>query len=102
MIPVDFVINLVITAAWRTATTKTRNMEVYNCVTSRRQPITWEQFVGLSIKNMIRHPMEDVIWYPTGTLRMNRLMNTIHGYLTHYIPAYFLDFFAWSLGKKPM
>lgn len=102
VIPVDIVINLVITAAWRTATTKSRDMKVYNCVTSRQQPITWGEFVGLSIDNMIRHPMETTVWYPTGTLRMNRLVNVVHGYLVHYIPAYFLDMFAWSMGKKPM
>lgn len=102
IIPVDFVINLVIAVAWRTAATKSNDMEVYNCVTSRQKPITWEQFVRLSIENMIRHPMEGVVWYPTGTLRMNRFLNTVHGYLVHYVPAYFLDLFAWSVGKKPM
>lgn len=102
VIPVDIVINLVITAAWRTATTKSHDMKIYNCVTSRQQPITWGEFVGYSIKNMIRHPMEGVIWYPTGALRMNRFINAIQGYLTHYIPAYFLDMFAWAMGKKPM
>ncbi|XP_055319042.1 putative fatty acyl-CoA reductase CG5065 [Sitodiplosis mosellana] len=102
VIPVDIVINLVITTAWRTATTKSRNMKIYNCVTSRQQPITWGEFVGYSIRNMIRHPMEGVVWYPTGALRMNRFINAIQGYLVHYIPAYFLDMFAWAMGKKPI
>lgn len=102
VIPVDIVINLVIASAWRQAITKSQTMKVYNCVTGRQQPITWGEFVGFSIRYMIKHPMEDVIWYPTGALRMNRSLNTIHGYLTHYIPAYFIDLFAWSMGKKPM
>lgn len=96
------VINLVIVSAWRTATTKSRDMKVYNCVTSRRNPITWGEFVDYSKQNMIKHPMEGPVWYPTSTLRMNRPMNLMHGYLVHYIPAYFLDLIAWSMGKKTM
>lgn len=102
VVPVDIVINLVITSAWRTATTKSREMKVYNCVTGRQQPITWGEFVDLSIRYMIKHPLEGAIWYPTGKLRMNRCINSVHGFLAHYIPAYFLDLFAWSMGKKPM
>lgn len=102
VVPVDIVINLVIAAAWRTATSKPCEMKVYNCVTSKQNPVTWGEFVGLSIKHMIRHPLEDVFWYPTGVLRMNRPLNTIQGFLVHYIPAYFIDFFTWFMGKRPM
>lgn len=102
VVPVDIVINLVIASAWRTASSKSRDIQIYNCVTSRRNPITWGEFVNLSIENMIKHPMENVVWYPTGALRMNRSLNTIHGYLVHYIPAYVLDLFALTMGKKPM
>lgn len=102
VVPVDIVINLMIVAAWRTATTKACEMKVYNCVTSKQNPVTWNEFVGLSIKNMIKHPLEGVLWYPTGIMRMNRPLNMIHGYLVHYIPAYFIDLFAWATGKRPM
>ena len=63
---------------------------------SRQKPITWGEFVSLSMRNMIKHPMETTIWYPTGALRMGRPLKVIHGYLTHYIPAYFLDLFAFA------
>lgn len=102
VVPVDIVINLAIVAAWRTATEKSCTIKVYNCVTSNQTPVTWGNFVGTAIQNMIKHPLEDVFWYPTGVLRMNRPLNMIHGYLVHYIPAYFIDLFAWMLGKKPM
>lgn len=102
VVPVDIVINLVIAAAWRTATSKPCEMKVYNCVTSKQNPITWGEFVGSSIKFMIRHPLESVFWYPTGVLRMNRPANTIQGFLVHYIPAYFIDLFTWFMGKRPI
>ena len=102
VVPVDIVINLMIVAAWRTATTPTKEIKVYNCVTSKQNPVTWSEFVGLSIENMIKHPLEGVFWYPTGVLRMNRPLNMIHAYLVHYIPAYCIDLFAWAMGKRPM
>lgn len=102
VVPVDIVINLMIAAAWRKGTTKFGQIQVYNCVTSKQNPVTWNEFVGGSIKHMIRHPLEGVFWYPTGVLRMNRALNSIQGYFVHYIPAYFIDFFAWAMGKRPM
>lgn len=46
--------------------------------------------------------IEGVFWYPTGILRKNRPLNTIHAILAHYIPAYILDILARAVGKKPM
>lgn len=104
VVPVDIVINLMIVAAWRTASTDSvgADMKVYNCVTSKQNPVTWSEFVGLSIKHLIRNPLEGVFWYPTSCLRMNRPLNTIHGYLAHYVPAYMIDLLAWSMGRRPM
>lgn len=45
---------------------------------------------------------EDVFWYPSGTLRTNRILNIVFGYAMHYIPSYLLDMFAYMCGKKPM
>lgn len=91
-----------IVAAWRTATTKSCGIKVYNCVTSHKNPVTWGEFVGMSISNMIKHPLESVFWYPTGVMRMNRPLNTLQGFFVHYIPAYIIDLFSWAMRKKPM
>lgn len=104
VVPVDIVINLMIVTAWRTASTDnaSTDMKVYNCVTSKQNPVTWKEFVGLSLQNMIKHPLEGVFWFPTAKLSMNRPMNMVVSYLAHYIPAYFIDLCAWSMGKRPM
>lgn len=102
MVPVDIVINLMITAAWRTATAKPNGMTIYNCCTGQRHPITWGKFVSHAIAQVRKHPLEDCLWYPTGVLRMSRPLNTIHGFLVHYIPAYVLDILARITGKKPV
>ncbi|KAG5682030.1 hypothetical protein PVAND_011422 [Polypedilum vanderplanki] len=101
-VPVDLVINLMVAAAWRTATTKSTQMTVYNCCTGVNKPITWGRLVSLAIEKMRLHPLEGVFWYPTGILRKNRTLNTIHSILAHYIPAYILDILARIAGRKPI
>lgn len=56
-IPVDIVINLMVAAAWRTATTKPYGMTIYNCCTGETKPITWGKLVSLAIDNMRIHPL---------------------------------------------
>lgn len=56
-IPVDIVINLMVAAAWRTATTKPYGMTIYNCCTGETKPITWGKLVSLAIENMRIHPL---------------------------------------------
>ena len=102
LIPVDIVINLMVAAAWRTASTKPYGMTIYNCVTGQSKPVTWGNFVQMAIENMRKHPLEGALWYPTGILRRNRAINTIHSVFAHYIPAYILDIMARMAGRKPM
>ncbi|XP_067626537.1 putative fatty acyl-CoA reductase CG5065 [Eurosta solidaginis] len=101
MVPVDIVINLMIAAAWRTATSKSDALAIYNCCTGQRHPIQWGEFVKYAMKHVRKHPLEGCLWYPTGVLRMNRPLNAVHGFIVHYIPAYVLDILARLMGKKP-
>ena len=57
MVPVDIVINLMIVAAWRTATTKPLGITIYNCSTGQQRPVTWGRFVNLAIVHMRKHPL---------------------------------------------
>ncbi|KAL7738356.1 hypothetical protein ACLKA6_006676 [Drosophila palustris] len=101
MVPVDIVINLMIAAAWRTATRKSNNLLIYNCCTGQRNPIIWSEFVKYAMSSVRKHPLEGCLWYPTGDLRMNRPMNTLNCLLKHFLPAYILDGVARLMGKKP-
>lgn len=126
MVPVDIVINLMIAAAWRTATRKSNNLLIYNCCTGQRNPIIWSEFVKFAMSSVRKHPLgtsncrinsaaffnlnqftlfitvEGCLWYPTGDLRMNRPMNTLNCLLKHFLPAYILDGVARIMGKKPL
>lgn len=57
LIPVDIVINLMVVAAWRTGTSKSSGLTIYNCSTGEQKPVTWGSFVELSIENMRKHPL---------------------------------------------
>lgn len=117
------VINLMVAAAWKTGVTKPAGMTIYNCCTGEVKPITWGRLVSLAIEKMRIHPLgecflwqihltqlltglftfaEGAFWYPTGILRRNRVLNSIHSILAHYIPAYILDILARAAGKKPL
>lgn len=57
MVPVDIVINLMIAAAWRTATRKSNNLLIYNCCTGQRNPIVWSEFVKHAMSSVRKHPL---------------------------------------------
>ena len=51
------VINLMVAAAWKTATSKQLSLTIYNCCTGEKAPITWSRLVQLAIENMRIHPL---------------------------------------------
>lgn len=57
LIPVDIVINLMVTAAWKTGMSKQSGLTIYNCCTGEQRPITWGNFVNLAIESMRKHPL---------------------------------------------
>lgn len=101
-VPVDIVTNLMIVTAWRTATTQSPEIKVYNCVTSAQNKVTWEDFLGTSVLYMIQHPLEGVLWYPNAKLSTNRPLVMLRGTFSRYIQAYLVDLISLATGKKPM
>ncbi|KAL0122058.1 hypothetical protein PUN28_007086 [Cardiocondyla obscurior] len=102
LVPVDIVINLMICAAWRTATQRTDTIPIYNCCTGQQNPITWKQFVELSFKYCRQYPMNNVIWYPDGRCHSSVLINKLCVTFQHMLPAYILDTLAWLQGSQPI
>lgn len=102
LVPVDIVINLIICAAWRTATNETNAIPVYNCCTGQQNPITWKQFVDLTFKYTRMHPPNNAIWYPDGRCRNSVILNKMCTVFQHMLPAHALDFFLRLMGKPTM
>lgn len=102
LVPVDIVINLMICAAWRTATHRTGNITIYNCCTGQQNPITWKQFVDLSFKYCRMHPMNHAFWYPGGRCHSSMLINKACVTFQHMLPAHILDLLARLKGSRPI
>ncbi|ENN72487.1 hypothetical protein YQE_10828, partial [Dendroctonus ponderosae] len=102
LVPVDTVINLMIVSAWRIASSKTKEIPIYNCVTGQRKPITWSHFIDLCFKYLRMHPLSEISWYPDGSVTASRTMSTIKRCFLHWVPAYIIDSVVWISGGKPM
>lgn len=102
VIPVDIVVNTIITAAWHTAAYRSNTMRVYNCTSGTINPISWKEFGVLTTKYWKEYPSKYVTWYPGFTYRTNVLMHVICVHLFHLLPAAFLDVFLYCTNQKPM
>lgn len=101
-VPVDIVINLMIVAAWKTATHRADTITVYNCCTGVQNPITWKKFIDLAFKYTRLHPAKDAVWYPGGRCQKYSLINKVSVTLQHIIPAHILDIIARFKGSRPI
>ncbi|XP_042907021.1 putative fatty acyl-CoA reductase CG5065 [Parasteatoda tepidariorum] len=101
LIPVDVVINLVITVAWYTASHRPNSILVYNCSSGSTNKLTWGTVERLAIPLILRHPSHEVYFYPNGSFTNSKLWNYLSVLLYHHIPAYLIDFVAVLTGHKP-
>ena len=73
IIPVDFPINLMITAAWYTATYRPNSIMVYNCTSGLQNPITWGQIRAQLVRSILKFPSSDIMWYPTTSVQYDEV-----------------------------
>nr|CAD7432954.1 unnamed protein product [Timema monikensis] len=102
LIPVDFVVNTLITVAWHTATYRPNTLRVYNCTSGGMNPVRWEEFGQLTHRHACVYPTSHVMWYPGFTFRTNRLIHKICESLFHFFPAFVVDLILRLQGSKPM
>jgi fatty acyl-CoA reductase len=76
--------------------------KVYNCVTGSHNPVTWGTFNQFGIAAWKRFPTKDMAWYPGINYHTHAIPFKIELALYHYLPAYFFDFVARIIGKKPI
>lgn len=101
IVPVDIVVNLVISTAWHKAVNKKTEIEIYNCSTGGLNPFRWgemENFVTLYSKNT---PFEGAFRRPNLTITSNSLVHDYYVFVSHLIPAYMTDAGLALIGMKP-
>ncbi|KAL3270557.1 hypothetical protein HHI36_021095 [Cryptolaemus montrouzieri] len=102
IIPVDVVVNTIITACWHTVAYTSNSVRVYNCVSGGINPVTWRKFGDLTHKYVREYPSKYVQWYPGFEYRTNRFIHMIYAIMYHTIPAAILDVFLYCTRQKPI
>jgi len=97
---VDTVINLMITSAWYTATSRPNSLMVYNCTSGSLNTITWGDIERIAFPVLLRYPSKEVFRLPGGSFKNSRLINDIAVFFEHVIPAYFFDGLCALTGRK--
>ncbi|KAK7794043.1 hypothetical protein R5R35_012987 [Gryllus longicercus] len=101
VIPADIVVNLTICAAWRTASkTGIENIEVYNCCTGERNPVTWGTFLKCCYEAVLKNPPDELISYPFFALQRHQCIRFIQKLFLEQLPAFFIDLIYHLAGKK--
>lgn len=104
LIPVDIVVNLMLTVAWEKAQKpheSSQEIVTYNCISGTINPLTWFNFVNTMTKYVWNYPSEKVFIYPAGGFKRNYLWNRLCVLMEHQLPATLMDFLLIVIGKKP-
>lgn len=100
LIPVDTVINLMITVAWYTATTRSNQIMIYNCTSGLLNPITWGDIQRVVFPILLNYPSMEIFRYPGGCFKTNKLANYLSIIFEHHIPSYLIDMVRVITGRK--
>uniref|UniRef100_A0A1L8DYA8 Fatty acyl-CoA reductase n=1 Tax=Nyssomyia neivai TaxID=330878 RepID=A0A1L8DYA8_9DIPT len=102
VIPVDIAINGLITIPYTLsiATTKSKDIPVYNITCTEGKKITWGEVLEKGKQRAHEYPFDAGVWYPNGTITTNKIVHTISVLLFHWLPAYLIDFLMLLLGQK--
>ncbi|XP_013191884.2 putative fatty acyl-CoA reductase CG5065 [Amyelois transitella] len=101
VVPVDIVVNACILLAFCTALEKSKDIQICNITQSGINPVTWGGALDLGRIKVQEYPFSVCLWYPGGSPKSSWLQHQVALYLTHLLPAYFVDFLLFLLGKKP-
>ncbi|XP_044764595.1 fatty acyl-CoA reductase wat-like [Coccinella septempunctata] len=106
-VPVDFVINNIIAAAWDVAQSgrvaeTAEDIPIYNYVLSPWFKITWKGFFDLCYESGMNYPTMKAIWYFCFALRPNPIHHQLALFFLHTVPAHFMDLIMVCMGKQPV
>lgn len=100
LIPCDFVVNSIIVAGASIAENENKDLQIYNCTSSKQLPISWDEFLELSRVVYKRYPSTQVVWFPGGRMCSNYVFYLIYFTMFQFIPAFFFDLCLLIAGKK--
>ncbi|XP_026740050.1 fatty acyl-CoA reductase wat-like [Trichoplusia ni] len=102
LIPVDYVNNSIITAAWETAKNKEDGelkTKIYNVAPSRNPPL-WGNLSEIFTSFRFIYAAPQSIWYNFAWQTTNNFLFFVYSWFLHLIPAYLIDGICLILGKE--
>ncbi|XP_044739752.1 fatty acyl-CoA reductase 1-like [Chrysoperla carnea] len=100
LVPVDILVNCLITAGYNIGKEKCKNVSIFNCTSGNLNRLTWGQF-SVYVPNSARKcPFENITWFPRSNLRQSTLLHNFHVRVLHAIPAYVYDLIGVVFGKE--
>uniref|UniRef100_A0A2A4IZC9 Fatty acyl-CoA reductase n=1 Tax=Heliothis virescens TaxID=7102 RepID=A0A2A4IZC9_HELVI len=104
LVPVDYVNNAIIVAAWETAKRVQRGdtePKIYTVTTSTRNPTRWGSLVSYTEEHIRRHyPSPSSIAYAFAWCTSNPTIFWFYSWLLHFIPGYMIDAVCLITGKE--
>ncbi|KAJ3619069.1 hypothetical protein MTP99_005856 [Tenebrio molitor] len=97
LVPVDYVANCTLAAAWKVHRSGTTT--IYNYTGHNKNIITWGRFIEIVKPIGWEVPPEKIVWYLCFKLRENRLWHKICVFFLHTVVAYFVDFVLICVGR---
>lgn len=100
LIPVDTACNAIIIAAWYRAIKSFTEIPVINLSGSKVHPVTWDELISLTQKEVVNNPFNWPLWYPDVFVTRNKYFHGIIVFLFQTIPAYLIDILLMLAGRK--
>ncbi|KAL3271477.1 hypothetical protein HHI36_021962 [Cryptolaemus montrouzieri] len=105
IVPVDFVVNGMITALWDTACRKSKGekhekVTVFNFAASPWMNLTYGNFIKMCEEYVNIYPLNKAVWCYCFRLRPGLVSHELAFFFLHIIPAYIIDFLLMCLGRK--
>lgn len=73
---------------------------IFHCTSGSVNPISWGQMEDTFFSIIRKYPSQQVLRYPFGSFKSNKLHDTITRLFVHYLPALIIDLICLVMGKK--
>ncbi|CAH0548966.1 unnamed protein product [Brassicogethes aeneus] len=101
-VPVDIVVNTLLTAGFHAGVSNSKKVEVYHATSSTRNPFCWAS-VEDRINGLLHdYPVKSAVWYPHLKLLPSIMWFKISAIFVHILPALILDQVLSLTGGRPI
>nr|CAD7575331.1 unnamed protein product [Timema californicum] len=101
-LPVDIAVNGFLVATWNYIANKDYEKRVYHLTSSSEIRISWAEIIERGRRITEKIPLNNIAWYPGGSMKKSKLLHNICVFFFHLLPAYFIDSLIFLAGHKPI